>query len=56
MWYANLGSQLDLAPKLRVPFQGPYLVLAKIGDLDYKIQLDAKSKQKVVHHNKPRTL
>ena len=52
VWYANTGSQLDLAPKLRVPFQGPYLVLAKIGDLDYKIQLDAKGKQKVVHHNK----
>ena len=52
VWYANSGSQLDLAPKLRVPFQGPYLILAKIGDLDYKIQLDAKGKQKVVQHNK----
>ena len=52
VWYANIGSQSDLAPKLRVPFPGPYLVSAKIGDLDYQIQLDAQGKQKVVHHRK----
>ena len=33
-------------------FQGPYLVLAKLGDLDYRIQLDAKGKQRVAHHDK----
>ena len=40
-----------LAPKLQVPFQGPYLVLDKVSDLDYCIQLDAKGKQKVVNHD-----
>ena len=30
--YGTEISQLDIAPKLRVTFQGPYLVLAKLGD------------------------
>ena len=32
--------------------KGPYLIPEKLSDLDYCIQLDAKGKQKVVHHNK----
>ena len=27
VWYASESKQLHMAPKLRVPFQGPYLVL-----------------------------
>ena len=52
VWYATDIKQLHLAPKLWVPFEGPYLVLDKISDLDYYIQLDAKGKQKVEHHDK----
>ena len=54
MWYATEAGQIDKASKLWVPFQGPYLVLQKLSDLDYKIQPDAKGKQKEVHHNKVR--
>ena len=50
--YGTEISQLDIAPKLRVNFQGPYLVLAKLRDLDYRGQLDANGKQKFVHHGK----
>ena len=52
VWYATDIKQLHLAPKLQVPFEGPYLILEKLSDLDYHIQLDAKGKQNVVHHNK----
>ena len=51
LWYGTDIKQLHLAPKLWVPFEGPYLILEKISDLDYCIQLDAKGKQKVVHHD-----
>ena len=51
VWYATDIKQLHLAPKLWVLFEGPYLILDKIGDLDYCIQLDAKGNQKVVHYN-----
>ena len=46
VWYATNIRQLHLAPKLWVPFEGPYLILEKISDLDYCMQLDAKGKQK----------
>ena len=52
VWYASESKQLHMAPKLRVPFQGPYLVLDRLGDLLFKIQLDAKGKQKIVRHDK----
>ena len=52
VWHATYIKQLHLAPKLWVPFEGLYLILDKIRYLDYYIQLDAKGKQKVVHHDK----
>ena len=42
--YGTESSQLDVVPKQRMKLQGPDLVLAKLGDLDYRIQLDAKGK------------
>ena len=50
--YGTESSQLDIALNLRVNIQGPYLVLAKLGDLDYRIHLDTKGTSKVVHHDK----
>ena len=50
--YATEASQLHLAPKLRSPYEGPYLVVEKLSDLAYRIQLDARGKQKAVHHDK----
>ena len=52
VWYTSESKQLYMAPKLRVPFQWPYLHLDQLGDLLFKIQLDAKGKQKLVHHDK----
>ena len=50
--YGTESSQLHTPPKLKVNFQVPYLDLAKLGDLDYRIQLNVWSKQKVVYHDK----
>ena len=50
--YSTEISQLDIVPKLRVNFQGPYLVLAKLGDIDYRIQLDVKGRQRVEQYDK----
>ena len=52
VWCVTDIKQLHLAPMLWVPFEGPYLILDKISDMDYCIQLNVKGKQKVVHHDK----
>ena len=44
MIYATESGQLDVAPKLRVNFQGPYLALNRLGNLDHQVQLDAQGK------------
>ena len=54
VWYQTEAGQLQVAPKLRRPFQGPYLVLHQFSELLYLIQLDAKGTRKVVHHNRLR--
>ena len=50
--YAIEIGQLGVTPKLLVKLQGPYLVLDRLGGLDYWVQLDARGKEKVVHHDK----
>ena len=50
--YATENGQLDVTPKLRANIQCPYLVLDRLGDQDYWVQLDTRGKQKVVHHDK----
>ena len=51
MWYFPDATQLKLAPNLRCPYEGPYVIVKKINDLDYVIQFDEKGKKKLVHHN-----
>jgi len=39
--------------KLYSPWQGPYIVMTKIGDVSYRIQaVDNPRKRKVVHFNR----
>jgi hypothetical protein len=52
VWYQTDIGQLSITPKLRKPYEGPYLVIRNLGDLDYMIQMDASGKRKVVHHNR----
>ncbi|XP_064622363.1 uncharacterized protein K02A2.6-like [Lineus longissimus] len=52
VWVLSDITQLHITPKLRRTYEGPYLVLYKINDLDYRVQLDVRGKNKTVHHNR----
>ncbi len=51
MWLETDISQLDVAPKLCVPFKGPYIVYRKLSHLNYELYM-APKKFKLVHHDK----
>ncbi len=51
VWLETNISQLDVAPKLCVPFKGPYMVYRNLSDLDYELYM-APKKFKLVHHNR----
>ena len=52
VWYLIETRKPDENKKLSCPFVGPFLVVYKMNDLDYIIQMDDKGTRKVVHHNK----
>ena len=52
VWLHNPQRKKGLSPKLQRPWQGPYLVVKRINDLVYRIQLGPKCKPKVVHRNR----
>lgn len=52
VWMLTGKGQTHISPKLRVAYEGPFLVLAKLSDLNYLVQFDARGHRKVVHHNK----
>ena len=52
IWFLTDGGQLHIAPKLRCPYEGPYLVVERHNSLNYTIQLDAQGRKRVVHHNR----
>ncbi len=51
-WYLTEMGQMGTAPKLRVPYRGPVLVLRQVTSLNYLIQLDAKGTQRLIRHDK----
>lgn len=52
VWYLTELKSADECPKLQVAYNGPYLVLKMLSELDYLIQFDAGGRKKVIHHNK----
>ena len=52
VWYFSEAGQLRLAPKLRSPYEGPFLVVGKLNDLDYIVQFNSKGTKRVIHHNR----
>jgi hypothetical protein len=52
VWFLSDLQQQDITPKLRVPYEGPFLVVEKVNDLDYVVQFNSKGKRRVVHHNR----
>ena len=51
VWMETDISQLDIAPKLRVPYEGPFVVWRMVGPLDYELYI-SKNQKKLVHHNR----
>ena len=44
-------GQLDITPKLRVPYEGPYMIWKWLGPLDYEVHM-FHGNPKIVHHNR----
>jgi hypothetical protein len=51
VWVLSEIKQLNWAPKLRRPYEGPYLVVWKLSDADYVIQTEKNGKTRVLNHN-----
>ena len=51
VWVLSDRSQQDVTPKLRRPYEGPFLILKQINDLIYLVQFNAKGKKQILHHN-----
>lgn len=52
VWYLHEIRQEGISPKLQLPYTGPGVIVKKLNDLDYMIQMKSKGPTKVVHHNK----
>ena len=52
VWCLMETKKVGISPKLEVGFEGPFVVIKKLSELDYIIQLDRDGVEKSVHHNK----
>ena len=48
VWYLSFSQQLNIAPKLRNPYEGPCLVLKRNNDINYLIQASSKRNSRKV--------
>ena len=44
--------KVGITPKLEYAFEGPFLVLKKLSEIDFVLQLDKAGTERPVHHNK----
>jgi hypothetical protein len=52
VWYLNEERKPGISPKLQPLYKGPVLILQKVSELDYKVQINQRGDTKLVHHNK----
>ena len=52
VWFLNESRFEGVSPKLQPLYVGPCLVIKKLNDINYFIQLDGKGTRKVVNHDK----
>ena len=52
VWYLNEARLEGLSPKLQPAYLSPCLIVEKLNDLIFEIQLDKRKNKRVVHHNK----
>ena len=51
VWLHNPQRMEGLSPKLRRPWEGPYVVVHRVNDVEYGIQRGPWAKPKVVHRD-----
>jgi hypothetical protein len=49
VWLHNPQRKVGVSSKLRLPWEGPYLIMDKLSDVHYRIQKSTKTAYKVVH-------
>jgi hypothetical protein len=52
VWYLAEIRKEGVNPKLQNPYIGPVLIIHKLNELDFRIKLNNKGSQRVVHYNK----
>ena len=52
VWYLSETRKIGEANKLKKPYTGPYVILKRLNELDYLIQMDSRGTRKLVHHDK----
>ena len=53
VWYFHPTGQQKITPKLRRHYEGPVLILKRINDINYVIQMTSETRsRRIVHHNK----
>ena len=52
VWLHNPQRRKRVTPKLARKWQGPYVVIERINDVVYRIQLGPRTKPRVIHHNR----
>ena len=52
VWLLNETRKVGQNPKLQPTYLGPYVVLERLNNLVYKIQLDDRGQERIVNHDK----
>ena len=52
VWLFHPQRKVGICPKLQKVWKGPFIIIKKRNDIIYRIQLNARTKPKVVHHNR----
>ena len=52
VWCLNEARKVGVAPKLQHTYHGPFLVLEKVSDANFVIQMDKDGKKVLLHHDK----
>ena len=52
VWLHNPQRKKGISPKLRRPWEGPYVVVERLNDVVYRIQQGPRKKPKVVHRDR----
>ena len=52
VWYLQNQRKESICPKLQMPYSGPFLVIERMNNQNYKIQFSKCGKNQIVHHDK----